>query len=218
MPADKDRRPRHKDGGSSGLSSAPASPPQNQQQNPQNSRRRSDAARSSTSDSEQHPHHKSSSKTSLREKMKSGERLLSHKRKAPKIESDEEADIRKARRQRTTSASLDGGRPSKEAISTPAKPQHDSRNRSVSPHPRCSKLRNLAPPGTAESNMSPAKLTPHKTYIDAHGQTLLARACARGEYDVAKMRLGERRGQHLRPPSLPCAHLSRLYTTPEANE
>lgn len=241
-PADKDRRPRNKDGGSSGLSSAPASPPQNQQHLQNHRRRRSDAARSSPSDSEQHSHPKASSKTSLRDKLKSGERLLPHKRKAPKAESDDEADIRKARRQRTTSASLDGGRPSKEAKSTPAKSQHDTRTRSISPHPRqhrrsistqlpsqasnglnpkkkrlppplqpptgyqsddsstggsphlrSSKLRSLAPPGTAESNMSPAKMAPHKKHLDAHGQTLLARACARGEYDVAKMRLGERR-------------------------
>ncbi|EOO02857.1 putative ankyrin repeat protein [Phaeoacremonium minimum UCRPA7] len=39
---------------------------------------------------------------------------------------------------------------------------------------------------------SPAKLAPHKKHLDAHGQTFLARACARGEYDLAKTRLGER--------------------------
>ncbi|PNY26948.1 Protein HOS4 [Tolypocladium capitatum] len=246
-PADKDR-PRNKEGGSSGLSSAPASPPQNQQQQqqqqqhlPNHRRRRSDAAPSSPSDSEQHFHHKASSKTSLRDKLKSGERLLPHKRKAPKAESDDEADVHKARRQRTASASLDGGRPSKEARTTPAKSQHDARTRSISPHPRqhrrsistqlpsqvsnglnpkkkrlpppfqppadyqsddsstggspqprSSKLRSLVPTGTAESNISPAKMAPHKKHLDAHGQTLLARACARGEYDVAKQRLGER--------------------------
>ncbi|POR33492.1 Protein HOS4 [Tolypocladium paradoxum] len=240
--ADKDRRPRNKEGGSSGLSSAPASPPQNQQQYLQNHRRRrSDAASSSPSDSEQHSHLKASLKTSLRDKLKSGERLLPHKRKAPKAESDDEADIRKARRQRTTSASLDGGRPFKEARSTPAKSQHDTRTRSISPHPRqhrrsistqlpsqasnglnlkkkrlppplqpptdyhsddsstggsphprSSKIRSLAPLGMADSNVSPAKMAPHKKHLDAHGQTLLARACARGEYDVAKQRLGER--------------------------
>ncbi|GKT88183.1 ankyrin repeat protein [Colletotrichum tofieldiae] len=40
--------------------------------------------------------------------------------------------------------------------------------------------------------MSPAKIAPHKKHLDAHGQTFLARACARGEYDLAKQRLGER--------------------------
>ncbi|KND95179.1 Protein HOS4 [Tolypocladium ophioglossoides CBS 100239] len=239
--ADKDRRPRNKEGGSSGLSSAPASPPHIQQHLQNHRRRRSDAAPSSPSDSEQHSHHKASSKTSLRDKLKSAERLLPHKRKAPKAESDDEADIRKARRQRTASISLDGGRPFKEARSTPVKSQHDTRTRSISPHPRqhrrsistqlpsqasnglnpkkkrlppplhpptdyqsddsstggsphprSSKLRSLATPGTAESNVSPAKMAPHKKHLDAHGQTLLARACARGEYDVAKQRLGER--------------------------
>jgi hypothetical protein len=33
---------------------------------------------------------------------------------------------------------------------------------------------------------------PHKKHLDAHGQTFLARACARGEYDAVKKRLGER--------------------------
>ncbi|KAJ3472669.1 hypothetical protein NLG97_g10802 [Lecanicillium saksenae] len=40
--------------------------------------------------------------------------------------------------------------------------------------------------------MSPAKVGPHKKHLDAHGQTLLARACARGEYDGVKQRLEER--------------------------
>ncbi|KJZ74103.1 hypothetical protein HIM_06552 [Hirsutella minnesotensis 3608] len=259
---DKDRRPRNKEGGSSGLSSAPESPSSNQQpsqrqqqqqqQHEQQShqpkhpqhlqnhhRRRSDAAPSSPSDFEQQSQQISSSKSTLREKLKSGERLLPHKRKAPKTESDDEADIRKARRQRTTSANLDGPRPPKEARSTPAKP-HDFRTRSISPqprqhrrsistqlpfqssnglhpkkkrlppplqatdyhsddssaggspHPRSSKLRGLATPATADSNVSPAKMAPHKKHLDAHGQTLLARACARGEYETAKQRLGER--------------------------
>lgn len=175
----------------------------------------------------------------MRDKLKSGERLLPHKRKAPKVESDDEADSRKARRQRTTSVHLDGPRPPKETRSTPAKP-HDYRARSISPQPRqhrrsistqlpshssnglnfkkkrlppplqstdyhsddssaggspqprSSKLRSLATPVTADSNTSPAKMAPHKKHLDAHGQTLLARACARGEYETAKQRLGER--------------------------
>ncbi|UNI14140.1 hypothetical protein JDV02_000805 [Purpureocillium takamizusanense] len=231
---EKDRRPRNKEGGSSGLSSAPASPPQTHQH--QQRRRRSDAALSSPSDSEQQPHSKASSKTSLRDKLKSGERLVSHKRKAPKVESDDEADARKARRQRTTSVGLDSSRPTK----TPSKPHNDTRTRSISPHPRqhrrststqlpsqssgglhtkkkrlppplhatdyhsddssaggtpqprSSKLRSLAAPSTAESNISPARMGPHKKHLDAHGQTLLARACARGEYESAKTRLTER--------------------------
>lgn len=249
---DKDRRPRNKEGGSSGLSSALNSPTPNNPQQQQNHshphrhsqhhhRRRSDAGSASLSDSEQQYNHQksSSSKALLRDKLKSGERLLSHKRKAPKAESDDEAESRKARRQRTTSVHLDGSQLSKEARSTPAKP-NDHRTRSISPqqrqhrrssstqlpshgsnglaikkkrlppplqstdyqsddssgggspHPRSSKLRNLTTPVLADSNISPAKMGSHKKHLDAHGQTLLARACARGEYETAKQRLGER--------------------------
>ncbi|KOS17751.1 Ankyrin repeat domain-containing protein 11 [Escovopsis weberi] len=35
-------------------------------------------------------------------------------------------------------------------------------------------------------------MAPHKKNLDAHGQTLLARACARGEYASVKMRLHDR--------------------------
>lgn len=228
---DKDKPPRSKDG-SSGLSSAPASPPQQRQH-----RRRSDDPRSS-SDSE-YSHHKPSSKSSLRDKLKSGERLLPHKRKATKPDSDDEADVHKARRQRTIGAGIDSGRAHKDhKPSTSSRPHHENRSisppvrshrRSVStqlqsqssngiaqkkkrlppplqstgyhsdessasgsPHPRSSKLRSLATPATADSNVSPAKIAPHKKHLDAHGQTFLARACARGEYEIAKQRLGER--------------------------
>ncbi|KAJ2903923.1 hypothetical protein MKZ38_009087 [Zalerion maritima] len=58
-----------------------------------------------------------------------------------------------------------------------------------SPHPH---LRTLTTPATADSIISPAKMPPHKKHLDAHGQTLLARACAKGEYDTAKARLTER--------------------------
>jgi ankyrin repeat protein len=68
----------------------------------------------------------------------------------------------------------------------------DESSASNSPHPRSSKLRGLATPATGDSNISPAKLAPHKKHVDAHGQTFLARACARGEYDNAKTRLTER--------------------------
>ncbi|KAJ9150898.1 Histone deacetylase complex subunit [Pleurostoma richardsiae] len=60
------------------------------------------------------------------------------------------------------------------------------------PHMRSSKFRSLTTPATAESTISPAKVAPHKKHLDAHGQTFLARACARGEYEIAKQRLGER--------------------------
>ncbi|KAI0128628.1 hypothetical protein BJ170DRAFT_337212 [Xylariales sp. AK1849] len=35
-------------------------------------------------------------------------------------------------------------------------------------------------------------MAPHKKHLDAHGQTLFAKACAKGEYGIAKMRLQER--------------------------
>ncbi|XP_044724277.1 ankyrin repeats (3 copies) domain-containing protein [Hirsutella rhossiliensis] len=211
---DKDRRPRNKEGGSSGLSSAPDSPTPNQsqqqQQQQQQQQRRSDAGLSSPSDSEQHSHHKlSSSKALLRDKLKSGERLLPHKRKAPKVESDDEVDCRKARRQRTTSPrqhrrsistqlpsqSSNGLHFKKKRLPPPLQStdyHSDDSSAGGSPHPRSSKLRSLATPVTADSNISPAKMAPHKKHLDAHGQTLLARACARGEYETAKQRLGER--------------------------
>ncbi|KAK0722382.1 hypothetical protein B0T26DRAFT_739637 [Lasiosphaeria miniovina] len=68
----------------------------------------------------------------------------------------------------------------------------DESSASGSPHPRSSKLRSLTTPATADSNISPAKMAPHKKHLDAHGQTFLARACAKGEYEIAKTRLQER--------------------------
>ncbi|KAJ4304407.1 hypothetical protein N0V88_002020 [Collariella sp. IMI 366227] len=35
-------------------------------------------------------------------------------------------------------------------------------------------------------------MAPHKKHLDAHGQTFLARACAKGEYETARQRLQER--------------------------
>ncbi|EXA49396.1 hypothetical protein FOQG_00997 [Fusarium oxysporum f. sp. raphani 54005] len=217
---------------SSGLSSAPASPPHHRQQQ----RRRFADDTHSSSDSE-HSHPRPAK--SIREKLKSGENTASHKRKSLKVESDDEGESRKVRRQRTTSASIDSGRPQKEHKPLSAKSHHDSQNRSISPqarshrrsassqlpayssnglghkkrrlppplhatdyhsddssasgspHPRSSKLRNLATPAT-DTNASPARMAPHKKHLDAHGQTLLARACARGEYEGAKTRLTER--------------------------
>lgn len=68
----------------------------------------------------------------------------------------------------------------------------DDSSASGSPHIRSAKLRSLATPATAESATSPAKTATHKKHLDAHGQTYLARACARGELDLVKQRLEER--------------------------
>ncbi|KAF4986567.1 hypothetical protein FGRMN_10775 [Fusarium graminum] len=217
---------------SSGLSSAPASPPHHRQQH----RRRFADDTHSSSDSE-HPHPRPMKP--LREKLKSGENAVLHKRKSLKAESDDEGEGRKIRRQRTTSASIDSTRLQRENKPLSATSHYDSQNRSISPqsrshrrsassqlpsyssnglgqkkrrlppplhstdyhsddssasgspHPRSSKLRSLATPA-ADTNASPARMAPHKKHLDAHGQTFLARACARGEYEGAKTRLTER--------------------------
>ncbi|WQF75979.1 Putative ankyrin repeat-containing domain superfamily [Colletotrichum destructivum] len=232
-----DQSARTKDG-SSGLSSAPTSPPHHM--------RRSGGH----SDSDTGADRRKSPKLSMKDRAKSTDRTIPHKRKAPRADSEDEAENRKVRRQRIISIhniSIErANRLAKEAkSSSSSKREHDghsgSRTRSVSPHhprahrrsvstqlpanssnglshkkkrlppplqstdyhsdessasgsphPRSSKLRNLSTPATAESNMSPAKIAPHKKHLDAHGQTFLARACARGEYDLAKQRLGER--------------------------
>lgn len=73
----------------------------------------------------------------------------------------------------------------------PAEYQSDESSANGSPHPRSSKLRG----SVADSHPSPVKVgTTHRKHLDAHGQTLLARACARGDYDNAKRRLSERHG------------------------
>ncbi|KAF9871715.1 histone deacetylase complex subunit [Colletotrichum karsti] len=227
-----DQSVRTKDG-SSGLSSAPASPP----------RRRIGGH----SDSDTGADRRKSPKLPIKDRAKSTDRTIPHKRKAPKADSEDEAENRKARRQRisdtgievrpnrapkehkpsssrreneghsgsrTRSVSPHHPRAHRRSISTqlPANSSNglshkkkrlppplqstdyhsDESSASGSPHPRSSKLRNLSTPATAESNMSPAKIAPHKKHLDAHGQTFLARACARGEYDIAKQRLGER--------------------------
>lgn len=234
---EKDTHSRSKDGGgSSGLSSAPNSPTQTHRRlQHRRQRSRSDAAAVSGSDSDEYTY--KPSKSSLRDKARSGDRLASQKRKAPKADSDDEADGRKVRRQRTTSVSVDPGRNSRDArissrsqrdtrtqsrsppprnhrrsISTQLPPSNglgqkkkrlppplqsteyhsDDSSASGSPHPRSTKLRSLVTPSNSESHMSPAKVGPHKKHLDAHGQTLLARACARGEYDGVKQRLEER--------------------------
>lgn len=175
----------------------------------------------------------------LKDKPK-GDKLVPHKRKASRPDSDDEDENRKARRQRTAPASThpdshppkqsrelqqkSGPKPhdhtrsvspqsrthrrststhlassgmgqKKKRVPAPLQSteyQSDESSACGSPYPRSSKLRNLATPGPPESTTSPAKMGPHKKHLDAHGQTFLARACARGEYDQAKQRLGER--------------------------
>ncbi|KAL8400330.1 hypothetical protein RB594_000637 [Gaeumannomyces avenae] len=279
---------------SSGLSSAPASPPhqqqqagshnnnngrqqqQQQQQQPQQPprRRRLSATRSAASDSESiRARSPKPPGPVAKEKHRPTDRLVPHKRKAPKAESEDESESHKARRQRTSAIDKDMPKPARDSNggsynnhggqhnnshhaansgsghahskSSAKSHHHDSQAaasiRSVSPPPRAhrrsistqlppsqssnglshkkkripaplqstdyhsddsspgdsprirgSKLRSLATPATTEANMSPAKFAPHKKHLDAHGQTFLARACARGEYDTAKQRLGER--------------------------
>ncbi|KAJ8132792.1 hypothetical protein O1611_g829 [Lasiodiplodia mahajangana] len=70
--------------------------------------------------------------------------------------------------------------------------QSDDSSASGSPHPRSSKMKSIATPLTGESTISPARMPGHKKHVDNHGQTLLAKACAKGEYDIAKKRLAER--------------------------
>ncbi|EFX00124.1 histone deacetylase complex subunit [Grosmannia clavigera kw1407] len=231
---------------SSSLSSAPASPPHSRQPstNPH-----------SESDSDRR-----AAKSPMlllppsKDKLRPTEKLIPNKRKAPKAESEDEAENRKARRQRLNGASEGdstphtgkvmksqlhhGGHNGNTKPPTPRPQREPSRNRSISPqrrvhhrslstqlpsqsnglsskkkrptplqstdyhsdessasagpHIRSSKPRSLTTPATADSTMSPAKIGPHKKHLDAHGQTFLARACARGEYDLAKQRLAER--------------------------
>lgn len=221
-PSDAADKSKDKSGSGKGsLSSAPESPQIRR-------RRRSVDSYSSHSDSGQ-PVGSSSVKPSPRHK----ERALPTKRKASRSDSDEdEEDTRKARRQRTTSNSIDTGRPSRErrashsksyaerpSVSPPLRSHRrsassqfassngpnykkkrlppplntteyhsDESSASGSPYPRGSKAKSLAASSTADP--SPAKR--YKKHLDAHGQTLLARACARGEFEGAKQRLRER--------------------------
>ncbi|KAI0439579.1 hypothetical protein F4803DRAFT_564391 [Xylaria telfairii] len=70
--------------------------------------------------------------------------------------------------------------------------QSDDSSASGSPHPRSSKLKSVATPLTGESTISPARMPAHKKHVDNHGQTLFAKACAKGEYEIARKRLAER--------------------------
>ncbi|KAI4597038.1 Set3 complex subunit with deacetylase activity, meiotic-specific repressor of sporulation proteins [Pestalotiopsis sp. 9143b] len=233
------QRPRD---GSAGLSSAPTSPPSHLPREQSSShRRRTHGNHDSGSDSETP---KPRSPKLPKEKATPSDRHLTHKRKAPKTESDDDVESRKIRRPRVSEAGLES-RHSKDSKSLSSKPHLDrhssSRPRSISPHvrahrrslstqlpdksyasglgtkkrripaplqsmdyhsddssasgsphPRSSRLKSIVTPGTGDSTMSPAKLAPHKKHLDAHGQTLFAKACAKGEYDVAKTRLAER--------------------------
>lgn len=241
--------PRSKD--SSGLSSAPASPSYRYQQQPADGH----------PDSESELAHPSSPKTSSKEreprdkdnsKPKSTDKMVPHKRKVPKADSEDDADNEhhKFRRQRI-SASIDASsmqrpihkdrdppkltssktvndrifsprlrstsphpRTHRRSASTQVVSQSsssglshkkkrvppplttdyhsDESSTSGSPHIRSSTIRGLATPATAESTMSSAKSTAHKKHVDAHGQTQLAKACSRGEYENVKKRLHER--------------------------
>lgn len=231
---DRDNTARAKDE-SSVLSSAPTSPSQKR-------RRPSVNSHSSQSDTDQQAGERKGSKSTLREKVRSGERLLPHKRKVPRTDSDEDDDdSRKARRQRTTSSGFDSGRTHKERrASMSSRHRQDMRNRSNSPptfshrrsasnqlassngsgsglkkkrlppplqptdylsddssasgspHPRAHKSRTMAASSNTDAHPSPVKVPSHKKHLDAHGQTLLARACARGEFEGAKQRLADR--------------------------
>ncbi|ROW12060.1 hypothetical protein VMCG_00766 [Cytospora schulzeri] len=241
--------PRSKD--SSGLSSAPASPSNRYQQQPADGHPESESESAHPrspkhSSKEKEPKDKDNSKT------KSTDKLVSHKRKVPKADSEDDADNEhhKVRRQRI-SASIDASsiprsihkdrdhpkltssktvndhvfsprlrstsphpRTHRRSASTQVVSQSsssglshkkkrvppplttdyhsDESSTSGSPHIRSSTIRGLATPATAESTMSSAKSTAHKKHVDAHGQTQLAKACSRGEYENVKRRLNER--------------------------
>ncbi|ROW17719.1 hypothetical protein VPNG_00911 [Cytospora leucostoma] len=184
-------------------------------------------------------------------KARLADRLVPHKRKAPKADSEDDADTENHRiRRQRTSASIDASSmprlihkdrdyPKLTSSKTNADQLFSPRRRSISPHPRTHRrsastqvvsqsssglshkkkrvppplttdyhsdesstsgsphirsttIRGLATPATAESTMSSAKSTAHKKHVDAHGQTQLAKACSRGEYENVKRRLHER--------------------------
>ncbi|KAM0334208.1 hypothetical protein ACHAQA_001229 [Verticillium albo-atrum] len=234
-------KPSRGQDGSSGLSSAPTSPPHHR-------RRTGAATHDSESDADRR---KRSPKLSMKDRAKSTDQLVSHKRKASRVGSEDDPEERKAARRRRIEdrdradwlAPKEGAKGQhRDPKSAPSRWRNDSQCRSVSPparthrrsissqlpsqnpnglshkkrrlppplrsteyhsdessasgspHPRSSKMRNLSTPATADLNMSPAKMTQSKKHVDAHGQTALARACNKGEYDIAKQRLAERPG------------------------
>lgn len=70
----------------------------------------------------------------------------------------------------------------------------DDSSGSGSHHIRSATARGLATPATADYNMSSVRNPAHKKHVDAHGQTPLAKACARGDYEAVNKRLEERPG------------------------
>ncbi|TLD12600.1 uncharacterized protein PgNI_03151 [Pyricularia grisea] len=256
--------PRSKgDANSNGLGSVSNSPPPASSSSvrpqllQQPRRRRLSTAQSAPSDSESMRGHSPKPTVSHKDRPNPADKLLGHKRKAPKAESEDEAETHKARRQRTGTMDKDNGHTrrldreqsagnhnSNHGAVKSARPHQDnysnSRVRSVSPASRAhrrsistqlpgqssmgpshkkkripaplqpteyhsddsspagsprfrgSKLRRLATPAAAEVAISPAKAHHRKGHLDAHGQTQLARACAKGDYESTKQRLKER--------------------------
>lgn len=196
-------QPRSKD--SSALSSAPASPFNRPRRRSTDARPGSDSesvhARISKPPSkDKDPRDKDTSKS------KSGDRLMSHKRKAPRAESDDEAEHenRKVRRQRT-STSIDASSSSQRPLHkdrdhpklSSSKSTHDTslRPRSISPHPRThrrsastqivsqssglsQKKKRIPPPLTTDylSDESSASGSPHIRSSTARGLTTPATA------------------------------------------
>ncbi|KAK5627890.1 hypothetical protein RRF57_003605 [Xylaria bambusicola] len=209
---------------------------------PSHRRRRSgDDQSESGSESSKSRSHKASHK----DEIKPVERLPPGKRKPVKTESDDDGEMRKARRTRISDTGIDASTgvrdrdhktssgkhidkqfaPRNRSASPPSRIhrrsvstqlpsqssnglstkkrrvpaplqsteyQSDDSSASGSPHPRSSKLKNIATPITGESTISPARMPGHKKHVDNHGQTLFAKACAKGEYETAKKRLAER--------------------------
>jgi len=239
----KKKRSSEKERQTDSLVSAPASPPSHRANNNGSHQRRKSGDVQSESGSESS--RSRSHKVYRKDKAKSMERQLPSKRKAVKMESDDDGEMRKARRPRISDTSVDtsgsvrdreqrtsSGRqsekqsaPRNRSTSPPSRThrrslstqvssqsanglgfkkrripaplqstdyQSDDSSASGSPHPRGSKLRSVATPITGESTISPARMPGHKKHVDNHGQTLFAKACAKGEYEVAKKRLAER--------------------------
>lgn len=91
--------------------------------------------------------------------------------------------------------SYNGSSQKKKRIPAPLQPtdyNSDDSSPANSPRIRGSKLRRLVTPAAAEAAISPAKSNHRKGHLDAHGQTQLARACAKGDHDATKLRLKER--------------------------
>lgn len=243
-----DHQPRSKD--SSGLSSVPASPLNHIRQRSVDGRRGSDSESAHAKSVKPIPKdvREKDPKDKDAHKARSENRQVSQKRKTPRADSDDEAELEshKARRQKTSNFTDASNTPHRHAQKERDHPKLSAKlshepplgHRSTSPHPRLhrrsastqvvsqsgsglsqkkkrippplatdynsdessasgsphirsSTLRGLTTPVTAESTMS-TKNPAHKKHVDAHGQTQLAKACSRGEYDNVKKRLQER--------------------------